>query len=373
MRDQLVDAVRAARADADVRALLITGTGDAFCAGMDLGASTVAQAGRRRLRHRGRRPRRCASACRRSSASCGSSTSRRWRRSTASRSAPAPTSRSRATSCSCTTRPRFLWSFHRWGLVVDAGGAYLLPRLVGLPRAKAMVMLGEGCTGAEAVDLGLAYRCVEPDELEAEASALAARLAAGPTRALGLSKRLLNASFETDLARLARPRGRVPVARDDVGRPRRGHGRVQGTARPPVHGAVDVQLAWGPDEEAFRAELAAFLDEHVPHEADAGFDYADSGEREDSDLIPAWSRAWQATLFDHGWMIPAYPPELGGRNCTPVQTLIYLEEMARRRVPGRCTSPGTPSSLRASSSSGATSSASSCRPRSAATRSGASA
>jgi 2-(1,2-epoxy-1,2-dihydrophenyl)acetyl-CoA isomerase len=63
-----------------------------------------------------------------------------------------------------------------------------------------MVMLGEGCTGAEAVDLGLAYRCIEPDLLDAEASDLAARLAAGPTRALGLSKRLLNASFETDLA-----------------------------------------------------------------------------------------------------------------------------------------------------------------------------
>ncbi len=53
-----------------------------------------------------------------------------------------------------------MWSFARWGLVVDAGGAYLLPRLVGLPRAKAMVMLGEGATGQEAVDLGLAYRCV---------------------------------------------------------------------------------------------------------------------------------------------------------------------------------------------------------------------
>jgi 2-(1,2-epoxy-1,2-dihydrophenyl)acetyl-CoA isomerase len=96
---------------------------------------------------------------------------------------------------------RFLWSFHRWGLVVDAGGAYLLPRLVGLPRAKAMVMLGEGCRGAEAVELGLAYRCVEPaDALAGEADELAVRLASGPTRALGLSKRLLNASFETDLA-----------------------------------------------------------------------------------------------------------------------------------------------------------------------------
>jgi 2-(1,2-epoxy-1,2-dihydrophenyl)acetyl-CoA isomerase len=65
-----------------------------------------------------------------------------------------------------------------------------------------MVMLGEGCTGADAVDLGLAYRCVpDPDALAAEADALAVRLAAGPTRSLGLSKQLLNASFETDLPR----------------------------------------------------------------------------------------------------------------------------------------------------------------------------
>ena len=101
-----------------------------------------------------------------------------------------------------------------------------------------------------------------------------------------------------------------------------------------------MQLAWGAEEEAFRAELVAFLDEHVPPEAEKGFDYADPGELDDSDLIPAWSRAWQATLFDHGWMIPAYPPELGGRNCTPVQTLIYLEEMARRRVPRSFHFPG---------------------------------
>jgi alkylation response protein AidB-like acyl-CoA dehydrogenase len=101
-----------------------------------------------------------------------------------------------------------------------------------------------------------------------------------------------------------------------------------------------MQLAWGPEEQAFRAELVAFLDEHVPPEAEAGFDYADSGEREEGDLIPAWSRAWQATLFDHGWMIPGYPPELGGRSCTPVQTLIYLEEMARRRVPRSLHFPG---------------------------------
>jgi 2-(1,2-epoxy-1,2-dihydrophenyl)acetyl-CoA isomerase len=96
---------------------------------------------------------------------------------------------------------RFIWSFARWGLVVDAGGAYLLPRLVGLPRAKAMVMLGEGARGEEAVTLGLAYRYVaDADELDRESTELAARLAAGPTRSLGLSKQLLNATFETDLS-----------------------------------------------------------------------------------------------------------------------------------------------------------------------------
>ena len=51
-------------------------------------------------------------------------------------------------------------------------------------------------------------------------------------------------------------------------------------------------------------------------------------------------RDWQATLFDHGWMIPGYPPELGGRNCTPVQTLIYLEKLASRRIPRSGHFPG---------------------------------
>lgn len=101
-----------------------------------------------------------------------------------------------------------------------------------------------------------------------------------------------------------------------------------------------MQLAWGPDEEAFRAEVVAFLDEHAPEEASQGFDYAAADERDDGDLIPEWARTWQATLFDYGWMIPAYPPELGGRNCTPVQTLIYLEEMARRRIPRSFHFPG---------------------------------
>lgn len=103
-----------------------------------------------------------------------------------------------------------------------------------------------------------------------------------------------------------------------------------------------VQLAWGPEEEAFRAELGAFLDEHAPPEARVVRDFADDPSDDElaGSAIPDWARKWQATLFDHGWMIPAYPPELGGRSCTPVQTLVYLEEMARRSIPRSLHFPG---------------------------------
>ena len=101
-----------------------------------------------------------------------------------------------------------------------------------------------------------------------------------------------------------------------------------------------MRLSFGPEVEVFRDELLAFLDEHAPPEALAGFDFADNGAEERTDLIPAWARAWQATLFDHGWMIPGYPRELGGRDATPVQTLVYLEEMARRRIPRSLHFPG---------------------------------
>jgi alkylation response protein AidB-like acyl-CoA dehydrogenase len=101
-----------------------------------------------------------------------------------------------------------------------------------------------------------------------------------------------------------------------------------------------VQLSFGPEVEDFHAELVAFLDEHVPAEALNGFDMMDSGAEDRTELIPEWARRWQATLFDHGWMIPGYPPALGGRDATPIQTLVYLEEMARRRVPRALHFPG---------------------------------
>lgn len=199
MRDAITDAVRSGRADPKVRAFLLTGTGDAFCAGMDLSASTVSQAGTPEFD-----PRTTAEALR---VGVQAFIRELWEVDKPTVAAVNGTAvgpgAHLALACDFVLvqpETRFLWSFHRWGLVVDAGGAYLLPRLVGLPRAKAMVMLGEGCRGAEAVELGMAYRCVEsPDALAPEAEALAVKLAAGPTRAFGLSKRLLNTSFETDL------------------------------------------------------------------------------------------------------------------------------------------------------------------------------
>jgi 2-(1,2-epoxy-1,2-dihydrophenyl)acetyl-CoA isomerase len=200
MRDGIVDAVREFRADPKVRAVLVTGEGDAFCAGMDLSASTVSQAGKP-----GFNPRTTSEALR-----TGVQTFIRelWEFDkptvAAVNGAAVGPGAHLALACDFVLvhpRSRFMWSFAKWGLVADAGGAYLLPRLVGLPKAKAMVMLGDGAVGAEAVELGLAYKCVDsPDDLLQEAVALARTLAAGPTRSLGLSKRLLNKSFETDLA-----------------------------------------------------------------------------------------------------------------------------------------------------------------------------
>jgi 2-(1,2-epoxy-1,2-dihydrophenyl)acetyl-CoA isomerase len=201
MRDAITDAVRSGRVDPNVRAFLITSTGDAFCSGMDLTASTVAQAGKP-----GFDPRTTAEVLR---SGVQAFIRELWELDkptvAAVNGAAVGPGAHLALACDFVlVQPdsKFLWSFHKWGIVADAGGAYLLPRLVGLPKAKAMLMLGEGCTGKEAVDLGLAYQCVAKKELGASAQALADRLAAGPTRALGMTKKLLNASFETDLGHL---------------------------------------------------------------------------------------------------------------------------------------------------------------------------
>jgi 2-(1,2-epoxy-1,2-dihydrophenyl)acetyl-CoA isomerase len=94
---------------------------------------------------------------------------------------------------------RLIEVFARRGLVVDAMGAYLLPRLVGLGRAKQIVFFADDIHAEQALSWGLAQHVVAADQLADESMAWAARLAKGPTRALGMSKQLLNRSLESSL------------------------------------------------------------------------------------------------------------------------------------------------------------------------------
>ena len=87
-----------------------------------------------------------------------------------------------------------------------------------------------------------------------------------------------------------------------------------------------MQLAFDADVEAFRAEFVAFLDGHLPDEAQTV-----QRSRSSSD-IPAWARRWQRLLFDHGWLLPGNPPEFGGRNATVLQQYVHAEELSRRRI-----------------------------------------
>jgi 2-(1,2-epoxy-1,2-dihydrophenyl)acetyl-CoA isomerase len=94
---------------------------------------------------------------------------------------------------------RFSVAFIKIGLMPDAGVSFFLPRVVGLGRAMEMSMLGDAVDAEEAHRIGLVNRVVSDDTLAEEAAALAQRLAAMPTSALGKVKHSLYASFESDL------------------------------------------------------------------------------------------------------------------------------------------------------------------------------
>src|SRR5262245_34836057 len=107
----------------------------------------------------------------------------------------------------------FLQAFGRIGLIPDAGGTWVLPRLVGPMRARGLAMLDEPLPAEKAEAWGLIWKCVDDDKFEDEVALVAARLAAAPTYGLGLAKRALAASstntlpeqldLERDLQRLA--------------------------------------------------------------------------------------------------------------------------------------------------------------------------
>jgi 2-(1,2-epoxy-1,2-dihydrophenyl)acetyl-CoA isomerase len=95
---------------------------------------------------------------------------------------------------------KFIEVFVRRGIAPDAGGAYLLPRLIGPQRAKELFFFGDDLPAAEAERLGLVNRVVPRDRLADVAGEWASRLATGPTRAIAMAKHLTNQSLESDRA-----------------------------------------------------------------------------------------------------------------------------------------------------------------------------
>lgn len=93
----------------------------------------------------------------------------------------------------------FVQSFSKIGLIPDSGGTYFLPRLVGLQRANMMCLLDEKISADKAVDIGLIYKAVSSDELISEADEVCSKLASLPTKGFGLYKRAVNRSFSSSL------------------------------------------------------------------------------------------------------------------------------------------------------------------------------
>jgi len=87
-----------------------------------------------------------------------------------------------------------------------------------------------------------------------------------------------------------------------------------------------MRLQYAPEDEAFRTELDAWLDAHRPSPDRLNEPKLSSAH------MPQWARDWQRALFDNGWLVPGWPPELGGRNATATQQMIYFEEMSRREI-----------------------------------------
>jgi 2-(1,2-epoxy-1,2-dihydrophenyl)acetyl-CoA isomerase len=201
-RNRLIDLLNAASERVEVRAVVITATGRHFCTGADLRASRaqpdrpdgvpdrVDGDVRRTLRQGAQRLVDAVLDCDKPVVAAVNGTA-------------AGLGAHLALACDIVLvaeSARFIEVFVRRGLVPDAGGCWLLPRLVGLQRAKELMFFGDAVSAEDAERWGLVNRVVPPDELAEVAAAWAARLAAGPTRAIALTKSLLNRSLESDRA-----------------------------------------------------------------------------------------------------------------------------------------------------------------------------
>jgi len=197
MRDVMIDLLAAADPDTEIRAVVIRANGRHFCSGADVGS--IASGGRdqpivgdgmRRIMRGAQRlvaavldcPKPVVAVVQGTAAGLGAHLAYACDMVVASEEAS------------------FLEPFLLRGIVVDAAGAYLLPRLVGMQRAKELMFLSEKLPAVEAAAMGLVNRVVSASELDEAAGQLVAKLTSLPTGALGLTKRLVNSAFEDDRA-----------------------------------------------------------------------------------------------------------------------------------------------------------------------------
>ena len=197
MREELIDAIGTVAGDLELRCMVVTGAGEGFCSGADIsgagarqGQKRVAGMARDAIRNGSQRLFRALWELEKPTIA-------------AVNGVAAGIGCHIAFACDlviASSKARFIEVFARRGIVPDGGGAYILPRLIGLAKAKEMVFFADPWSAADAERIGLVNKVVPEDELEAAAMAWGERLAAGPTKALGLAKRLLNRSLESDLA-----------------------------------------------------------------------------------------------------------------------------------------------------------------------------
>src|SRR5579862_1424458 len=183
MRDELFAVLADARTNPDIRALVVTGAGKGFCTGADLsrrgGGPTGPGAAREMMRTRSQRLIRAfwelekpvIAAVNGVAAGLGAHLA------------------FAADLIIASADARFIEVFVRRGIAVDGGGAYLLPRLIGLAKAKELVFFGDDLGAEDACRIGLINKVVPADGLLAAVREWAERLAAGPTFAIGISKR----------------------------------------------------------------------------------------------------------------------------------------------------------------------------------------
>ncbi|PVW17304.1 enoyl-CoA hydratase-related protein [Marixanthomonas spongiae] len=93
----------------------------------------------------------------------------------------------------------FIQAFSKIGLIPDSAGTFFLPRLIGFQKASALMLLGDKVSATDAEKLGMVYKVVAAETFMEEVNNIANNLANMPTKALGLTKRLLNESMSNDL------------------------------------------------------------------------------------------------------------------------------------------------------------------------------